>query len=503
MARLAPTVLGLLVLLASVLPALAAAPMQQAFLVQNSGWMEPFYADPASPFKALVARVVRAAADPGDPVHISAFNQDTPENPSPRPLHRGRGPGEPERVLRDLGVATKDRRSGALADTDFRQAVTATITGPFGSAPGIVWIFTNNRNSPGNDPRTALRNEEFYRLLHLDPSITRTLAFPLRMPVRGRHYEASALMVYALAYGQPASAHLAALVESKRLEGVFPGPPARLKPIDSESVRLVPRGVPGTGDVSISLAADRRTLLVDVRASDVLPVVEIGAAFENLFHPYVIASARPAASLRGAWGESPVPIRPERVEQVAPGERRDVSVRLPVPLAHVPGPLSPAAFRAMGKPVAIPAVLQVSLAEQRLALSEPFRRTLEELFPDDPLLRVFQPPQGAGRSSVAIPMVVRIQHSLWPLVAVIVGGFAVLGGALALAVLAGRPARYGVVVDGTKRALMVPAFGTAQVRAADGAVAGSLKRRIGRPVVAEVTEGHTLVLADERTARKK
>ena len=36
-----------------------ASAVQQAFLVQNSGWMEPFYTDPESQFKPLVAAVAR------------------------------------------------------------------------------------------------------------------------------------------------------------------------------------------------------------------------------------------------------------------------------------------------------------------------------------------------------------------------------------------------------------------------------------------------------------
>ena len=38
-----------------------AAGIQQAFLVQNSGWMEPFYTDQQSQLKALVGAVAQAA----------------------------------------------------------------------------------------------------------------------------------------------------------------------------------------------------------------------------------------------------------------------------------------------------------------------------------------------------------------------------------------------------------------------------------------------------------
>ena len=43
--------------------ALACAPalaVSHVFLVQNSGWMEPFYSDPASQYKPLVSALVMA-----------------------------------------------------------------------------------------------------------------------------------------------------------------------------------------------------------------------------------------------------------------------------------------------------------------------------------------------------------------------------------------------------------------------------------------------------------
>ncbi len=473
--------------------------MQHAFLVQNSGWMESFYSHPDSKFKALVAAVIRSVARPEDPVFISAFSQRTASNPSPVPLYQGKGPGDPERWLGGLKVAVKNS-AGALADTHFQEAVSSTITDQFKADPGIIWIFTNNKNSPDNDLRTDVRNEEFYNLLHLDPSITRTLAFPHRMALKGGRYPVSGMMVYALAYGEPASAHLAALADSGQLTKIFGHPPARLKPVDRDSVRLVPRRVTNSDNVAVTLAKDGRTLLVDVRASKVLPQVEVSAAVQNLLYPYVIDQARPAATLIGGWGRSEVPIRPERLDRVQPGEERTVSVGLPIPLAQVPSPLSPAALAAMGKRLDIPAVLQISLSGQRLVLSDEFRNLLEELFPGDPLSKVFlpkvfEPPQGVQSSLVSLPLVIRIQYSMLPLILAMLGGLVLLGGGVALAVVAGRPARYAVLVDGAKRNVMVKAFGSAQVRSADGTVVGSVSRKLGKPVVTEVAEGHAVVVS--------
>src|SRR5512132_1473851 len=70
-------------------PAMAVAAVPQAFLVQNSGWMEPFYTDPRSPFLRLVGAVITAAAQPQETVTVSAFNQAVPGNVSPTVVFAG------------------------------------------------------------------------------------------------------------------------------------------------------------------------------------------------------------------------------------------------------------------------------------------------------------------------------------------------------------------------------------------------------------------------------
>ena len=140
--------------------------MQHAFLVQNSGWMEPFYVDPSSQFKPLASAVIRLVAAPDDQVFISAFNQTSGDNKSPVMLAQGTGPGDPDKVLGKVTIAVKSK-SGALADTDFQEAVAQVIKEQFRAKSGIIWIFTNNKNSPNNDAQTALRNKDFYSLLHL------------------------------------------------------------------------------------------------------------------------------------------------------------------------------------------------------------------------------------------------------------------------------------------------------------------------------------------------
>ena len=65
--------------------------VRQVFLIQNSGWMEPFYTDQASQLKPLVDAVARTVATPQDRLVISAFNHQTAGNPSPVVLYEGAG----------------------------------------------------------------------------------------------------------------------------------------------------------------------------------------------------------------------------------------------------------------------------------------------------------------------------------------------------------------------------------------------------------------------------
>jgi hypothetical protein len=217
------------------------------FLVQNSGWMEPFYADPKSPFKPLVAALAGSVVQPGDALVLASFNQALPGAPSPKALLSFKAGDEPVRArvtgaLAQLDTARKPG-SDALADTDLGEAVRAATGQVLNGKPGIVWLVTNNRNSPNNDQATATRNREFYGVIHSGDVIHKAIAFPLRMPVQGQHYSANGLMVYAFAVGKEGATALDALLASGRIKQVITEPPARLKPLDRDTVRLVPRRV--------------------------------------------------------------------------------------------------------------------------------------------------------------------------------------------------------------------------------------------------------------------
>jgi hypothetical protein len=471
----------------------SAASIQQAFLVQNSGWMEPFYTDPASQFKPLIAAVAQSVTSADSPVYLMAFSQSSGSNVSPLLLGARNGGAGINGLLGSLAVARK-APGGALADTDFKEAIVKTISGPFHSAPGIVWIFTNNKNSPGNDQATAARNLDFYKLLHLEPSITKTLVFPLQMPVKGKLYQAQGMMVYALAYGEPAAQALDAILKEGRLSQVLTRPPARLKPLDLDAVRIVPESVANSPDVHASLGRDQRTLVLDVNAGTVVPTVVMRASLQNLFYPYVIQHATVTAAMALPGRTVPVDVAPGTIEALQPGERKSVEVRLALPIERVPSAWSVQALSAMGKQVLVPMTVSLNLEGQQLALSDDFKSQLHDEFPGDPISDIFSAPSSVRASQAIVPVVLRIQYPLLPLIVVIAGILVLLGALIALAILSGRSKRYPIVVDCEPRHVVLKPFASIDIRDAGGILVGTVKRGLGRPKVTKVADGHSLIL---------
>lgn len=465
--------------------------VQHAFLVQNSGWMEPFYTDPRSPFKPLIAAVAGAVAGPQDKVITLAFSQSTPGNVSPLLLSSQQGAGGVAPQLERLSVARKSAQ-GALADTDFKEAVTKTITGPFNQAPGILWIFTNNKNSPNNDAQTSERNRDFYRLLHVEPSITKTLVFPLRMPVKGQLYGAQGLMVYALAYGAPASEALDQIVNSQALKQVLTHAPARLKPIDHDPLRIVPQRLMDTPNMQVSLAKDQRTLLLDVDPTSLVPEVRLQASLENLFYPYTITRAQVSAAMTTSAGRTEVGVQPDRVGGLQPGAQQPVEVRFRLPVQHIPSAWSMQALAALGKQLLIPMSVDIQLSEQSLQLSDAFALQLKELFPGDPISEVFTPPAGVKASEVRIPLLLRVQYPLAPLVVVIGVVLVLLGLLLAWASLGRQTRRFELVVDGVRRKVVLKRFSLLPLLDEQGKPIAELHRGWHLPEVRQLSEGHTV-----------
>ena len=430
----------------------SAAP--HVFLVQNSGWMEPFYSDPASPFKPLVAELALAVARPGDALVLAAFNQSQPNAPSPRALVSSTVGKDTRAEVRQALAAldTARKPGGALADTDLGEAVSAAMTQALGGKDGIVWLVTNNRNSPNNDQATAQRNREFYQLIHGGERIRTALAFPLRMQVQGRHYRANGLMIYAFAIGAGGKAALDSLLASGSVRQVITEPPARLKPLDRDTVRLVPRKVGNAPGVEFAIG-ENGVLRADIAPDATSPNARIDWHLENTMYPYTIASATLSARSKLGAENRPVTLASTRVRDLAPGKPVPLASTLQLPVAQLPGKWSLEAFRAAGSAYVLPGAIEVHLADQKLVLSQGFRERMAALFPGDPLPEIFTPPSAIEASTAVLPLEVRVHYGSGPLLAAGAALLALLaaGGAAAWAWM--RPRQALVTVEDETRSM--------------------------------------------------
>ncbi len=430
---------------------MAAAPVAHVFLVQNSGWMEPFYSDPDSPFKALVTELVVAVTQAHDVMVLASFNQSLPGAPSPAALlavtvDQKSLRGQVERALSTVGMA-KRPGSKVAADTDLKEAVSAAIHTALNGKAGLVWLFTNNKNSPNNDQATARRNREFYALIHEGPDIKKALAFPLHMPVHGAKYSASGLMVYVFAIGDEGARQLDAVLRSGAIGKVITEPPARLKPLDWDSVRLTPIKVADAPGVHFSMLTNG-LLRADMAAGARAPAAQISWRLENAMYPYIITSANLAARCLLAGTDQPILLGSAKVNFLAPGDSVPLVSVMPLPAGRLPGKWSFEALAAAGSAYALPGRIEIRLSEQKLALSPAFKERMALLFPGDPLPDIFTPPARVQGSLAVLPFEVRVHFAAAPLVALI-------GGLLAIFALAGaalwaltRPRKVQVTVDG-------------------------------------------------------
>lgn len=485
---------GLSTLIAAAALCLAASgahAVPQVVLVQNSGWMEPFYTDPSSQFKPLVAELVGAVASNGDPLVLASFNQSLPGAPSPKALLSFKADSAVKSrtaaALAGLDVAHKPH-SAALSDTDLGEAVNAAIVTALGGKPGIVWLFTNNRNSPNNDQATATRNREFYTLIHQGGAITKALAFPLRMPVHGKNYNANGLMVYAFAVGDEGVRALDQLLASGRVQRVITEPPARLKPIDRDTVGLRPRKVEGAPGVTFSMAPGG-LLRADVDAAARTPTARIVWNLENRIYPYTISSAVLAARSHVGGEDRAITLASTQVAQLAPGQPAPLASTMQLPVKELPGNWSMAALKSAGSAYVLPGRIELDLTGQKLVLSQAFRDRMATLFPGDPLPDIFTPPERIASSTAVLPLEVRVHYGMAPLLVVGAAALALLGAAAAAATAYGRPRKTFVTVEDELRTMQGRAGSTQPIYDKAGVQVAQLKTTLFGHQLIDLREG--------------
>ena len=451
-----PRWLPALIAAASLCASAPAAAVSQVFLVQNSGWMEPFYSDPHSQLKPLVTELVLAVSQPGDRMVLAAFNQGLPGAPSPKGLLALTVDPKTERAqvagaLDALTVAHKPG-SATLADTDLTEAVSAAIGTALDHKSGLIWLFTNNRNSPNNDQATARRNREFYQLIHQGADISKALAYPLQMPVQGAQYRANGLMVYVFAVGEQGAKDLDALLASGRIQKIITEPPARLKPLDRDTVRLVPTRVDDAPGVAFSMAPGG-LLRADVESSARTPSAKIAWKLENTIYPYTIAAATISARSVLAGQDKLIALDGDAVSALVPGTGQPLRSTMQLPAAQLPSQWSLAALGSAGSAYVLPGRIELTLHDQRLELSQAFRDRMAALFPGDPLPDIFTPPAQIGGATAVLPIEVRVHFGVAPLFALIGGVLVLLAGGGAALALFNRPRKVQVTVEDELRTL--------------------------------------------------
>jgi hypothetical protein len=485
MRQLVSTLFSLLTLLLSAIVALlqvaeavaANSPVLNVFLVQNSGWMEPFYVDGNSKFKPIIKTAIEKVSRKGDEIVIASFNQSVGTNRSPLLEYRGNNPTAIVKSLQNIMLAKKPGGS-AYADTDFKEAVAGAITQYSPGFPCILWIFTNNKNSPQNSPETAARNREFYRWLQSEDNIKRIIAYTYPMPVKGAHYHANGIMVYAMAYGKPANDALEKLIAAKL---PFEDRPARLKPLNADAVTFVPTGVAKQGDFSASLGADRSTLVLQFDSSNKPEAAVITGVFRNDFFPYDIRSATISMDVkfRGESHGIQSEVNPRELDSVSTGKQSAV-VAIQIQIPPLPSMWShPEIIFKSGYQVQ--AIMEFTLANQKLELSPDFLERMNKLFPGDPLPEIFVPGESAKRSVTSRPLLVKVDYPVWPLVVLaLLAGLIIFGGLWFLTAIT-RAKKFTVVVDGMQKTYTLKAFGECSLYTDRGERIGTLKRGLGKP----------------------
>lgn len=449
----------------------AAQPLRQVFLMQNSGWMEPFYLDAVSPFKSLVIKLAATAAGNGEVV-VGGFNQADNQHPSPQWTYRG--PGNHDKLADSINQLNLVRKAGgAYADTDFKEALLAAITTGLEGHEGIVWIITNNKNSPNNSSETQLKNREFYDLLHKDASISRIAAFPQKMPVKGPNYQANGLMIYALAYGANAGAALEQVLANPALASLLNDDHVRLKPLTQSAVRFIPTGVQDTDDVSAELAADQQTLVLNIKVDSSPKTAVLLGQFENQFNPYQIHDAKidMALDMPGEALQSSISV--DRLNDLEPGAR-SAPLAISLQLPALPSQWSSEVILSSGYQRS--GAIEVRLSEQQLRISRNFIQRMTELFPGDALPDVFLPSTEASSSATRLPIVLQVSYPIAPAL-ILLGLFVLLliAAGVGLAMLGGKKT-VNVVVEGLTQPYPLKAFSSVGVYDAAQNKVATLKR---------------------------
>ncbi|MDP4025106.1 hypothetical protein Q8W71_20970 [Methylobacterium sp. NEAU 140] len=500
----------LLAHLLALVPAQAAEPVPQVVLIQDSGWMEPFLTADGSQFRPLVEALAAAARAPGGTIAVAAFDQDgqVPGRTSPRILYEG--PYDAARVRAAVaGIDLPRKASGAYADADLDGALVGAIRLALRGRAGVIWMVTNNKNAPGNDPAVARNTAAFYAALRNSDAITRIVAYPVRMPLKGRTFSEGGFVVYGIGYGAAGGQALDAALAGAPMRALFSHPPVRIKPLLAGGLALRFEGFDGGG-----LRAVTENGVLVVRGADAArgAALRLTGRLHNGLYPQRVVDAR----LSLTWTEigaqaglseeaglaedaalAKAAIAPARIEGIAPGaDSGPLSAVLTLP----PVPRPPGLAGLLAGRRTVDGTLSLRLADLRLALDPAFLERVRPIFASSLLTGrgdtigdaagqgtgqaagqaagntavegrlpdLFLDFKSVSETAVTLPVRIEAEFSPWPLIGASAGALA-LAGAAGAGAAAGMRARTLTVMLGSfpKRATLKP-FRPLVLRAPDG-----------------------------------
>lgn len=383
----------------------------QVYLIQNSGWMEPFYIDPKSQFLPLIKALIEVTAEQGQEIIVTSFNQNgsIPGENSPKVLYRKtKLPNSLNTILNSINLPR--RPNGAFADADFGDALRRTLLDILEREPGIIWMLTNNKNDPSNSPHVLQYTKQFYNLLRNQPGIKRVHVYPVRMPVTGRYFQESGLMIYAIAFGESANKQLQKISASTQIKRLFTLPPVRLKPLNEQALSFIPTGV-ATKNVYAQMK--NGTLIVSLSAYEHEKIVLRGQ-LKNIYYPHEIRSAKISA----VWYEGrdiantiEITLFPVELSKQGPNDSVDmtISVRLP----SMPSPWNPEIL--LQKGLFINGTMQITLSNLEIAVSREFEEKMGVIFGLKTLPEIFYPNVKISNSTTRLPLSFQVYYPAWPI----------------------------------------------------------------------------------------
>ena len=442
----------------------AAAEVPYIFLVQNSGWMEPFYSDargqkfdPA--VAAFITRSVPASAD----IVIASFNKDGEIAGRTSPFVVYNGKAEPDAVA--AAVARIDlplRQDRKLANSDYAEALVGALKDIAHTNSAVVFMVTNNKSAPNGkelpeDGNVVERTEAFNALLKDSQHISRIVAWPIHFEAHSPRHTEHGLVIYGIAYGDEASEPLRQISERQEIRQLLRDPPVRLKPLSFDPLELVL--TPGKrGNLTWHSEGHGRIAIDGVSSSG--DIIDMRGVLTNVHYPYVIESGRLVAHWQPAPGTpiaSRMVIKPAEISALPPfASVNDVSLKLAVSKVE-----RPSLFADQRK---IPGVLVIELADLKLGLAPDYVAKMRKIFgagasprPDVPAdlpqqaPKIFIQYKNVNAAQTEVPLTLIVSYFPWPLILIALGGILLLALVLAATRLMLRETAFDVMIDGEVR----------------------------------------------------